>query len=139
MDGTDTNVIVNDLGKPGGIALDHDFNRLFWVEYETHKLRSSNINGGEVQEILQLSKDSGPWGITLTGGRIYWGNYSNKTLQSCTKSGQDAQILYEAPHGINQLAFVNSGRDRINRKNDCEGQSCSNICVLNSKSFRCLP
>ena len=138
MDGTNPQRIVDSTNGPGGIVLDNVSGRLFWTEHEANKIKSSNLDGGDLRQILQLSDGARPWSIILVEGRLYWGNWRNKTLQSCTKSGDDPRVLYVGSNLINQLAFVARNFPPMSRKNDCEGQNCANICVLNSISFRCL-
>ena len=74
MDGSNPVVIVENLEKPAGIFVDSDSSRVFWVDFDTDKIQSSDLNGGDVHEIIQLLQGSQPLGIFVFRDRIYWAN-----------------------------------------------------------------
>ena len=138
MDGSNLVQIISGLSSPAQMVVDFDSQRLFWVYFSADKVQSSNLDGTDVQLVLQLRSDSYPWGIVVYNGRLFWGNAGPNSLQSSDKAGQDVQTHYTGSYDIRQLALVNS-RTVQSRRNDCEGANCSGgICVLTRNSFRCI-
>ena len=57
------------------------------------------------------------------------------TVQSASKTGTKIETVYRAASSVNQLTSVTAILN-ISRQNDCDGQSCSKVCVLTPSSFR---
>ena len=137
MDGSDVTVLVSGLQYAMGIVVDYDSSRLYWAGHTTSRIQSSNTAGGDVRTVVQLPASTGPWGLTLHGNKLYWGNELAKSLQSSSKTGENVRTLYTAPNSIFHLTMTTRNLTRT-RRNDCEGQACSGICVLTGMTFRCL-
>ena len=140
MDGTNAAQIVTGLDLPAGIVIDFISYRLFWADYGTNKIQSSNLDGTDIQLVAQLSSSpyTGPWGIAVTDEQLFWGNYNAKSIQRSGKMGQDVQTLYNGTNSFNNLVVASSIPVQT-RPNHCEGQKWSGgICVLNKYSFRCI-
>ena len=100
MDGSSPVTLVPyGLSYPYGLTIDFASRRLYWTEYFGEKIQSSDLDGGDVQLLIQLPSGSVPWGVAVVGGRVYWGNAGDKRLQSVTKEGQDLQTLYTQTGG----------------------------------------
>ena len=137
MDGSNAVEIVSGLREPIGIAIDYDASRLFWTEFIGNKICSSNLDGADVRTIVTLQTYVGPWGIAVHNNRVYWGNSNGRSLQSSTKLGQNVRTVLKESSYIKHL--TTTSRDLpITRQNPCEGQNCSNICVLTTTAFRCI-
>ena len=137
MDGSNVKEIISGLISPAGIAVDFDSRRIFWVEWSGARIQSSNLDGTDVQLVLQLSRNTYPWGIAVTGQRLFWGGNSG-SLQSSNKSGQDIRTLDNGTSSILHLTLA-APNPVHTRLNHCEKQACSDgICVLTSNSFRCV-
>ena len=67
--------IVKGLESPGGIAIDHASSTLFWTDNFADRVQSSDLDGGNVRTIVTLQDGTGPWGIAVYGGKIFWGNH----------------------------------------------------------------
>ena len=138
MDGSNVAEIVSGVEEPGDITIDFDSSRLFWVTRDTNKVQSSNLDGTDVQLVVQLSSGTEPWGIAITDDRLFWGNWGSESLQSSDKTGQDIETTYNGTHSIYSLTVAYPNPIQT-RRNHCEGQLCSSgICVLNKNSFRCV-
>ena len=138
MDGSNLVKIVKDLGAPAGIAVDLGALHLFWVDHNTNTVQSSYLNGTSVQLVAQLRYVDKPWGVAVDGDRLFWGNYASKSIQTSDRTGQDVRTLYNGTHFIQHLT-LGARNPAQTRQNHCEGQTCSGICVLTAKSFRCIP
>ena len=138
MDSSDSAQIVAGLQGPVGIAIDFDSHRIFWMEYEAHRVLSSNLNGTDMHLVADLDDRTHPWGIAVEGGRLYWGAWDVESLQTSDKTGKDMRTLYSG-HGVLSLAVAHA--DPLHtRSNHCQGRVCSiGICVLTRNSFRCIP
>ena len=138
MDGSNSVQIGHGLTDPAGITIDFVSLRLFWVEYEAHLVRSSDLEGTDVYLVAQLDDRTYPWGIAVSGGRIYWGTWKSNLLQTSDKTGHDIRTLLHDEHDIMQLTVATANPNQT-RRNHCEGQICSiGICVLTKSSSRCI-
>ena len=75
MDGSDATLVVSGLQLPKGIVIDYGSSRLFWVDELANKIQSSNLAGGDIRTVVQLSASANPQGIALYGNKLYCGNY----------------------------------------------------------------
>ena len=125
MDGADPAAIVTGLVEPMGVFVDLDSSRLFWTDYRAHRIQSSELDGGDVRDILQLPELTHPYGIVVYEDRIYWGthNWGSNLLQSCNKSGEDVRTLYMYNGtAVTQIILINYNNHYFNwtgqQKND---------------------
>ena len=138
MDGTNHTQIATGLSGPAGITIDFQDSRLYWVVYYDQRVQSSDMQGQDVQTVVQLPSYSYPTGIGVLGGRIYWTTSNTGKLGSSTKAGQDIQLLHNYTNSLYQMTVVPRLDLPTNRTNHCENRSCSNICVLTPTSCSCL-
>ena len=138
MDGSSPLTLVSGAGNADGLTIDFASRRLYWAEFTGKKIQSSDMDGGDVRTVVQLPSTSGPVGIAVVNDRIYWGNAYDFKLQSSTKDGQDIQTLYTDTSHVRLITVVPELDQSVQRMNDCEGRSCSKLCVLTPASYRCL-
>ena len=132
MDGTSSVQIVSELANPTGITVDYKASRLFWVEYGSKNLKSSEMDGGSIATLAGLGPYS-PYGIAVDATRVYFGSYSSTpaVLRSCNKTGGDVKVLY-THHGdeMQQIALITSPPPTTTRINDCATQNCSHLSLI---------
>ena len=139
MDGSDVSIIVTGLSYPAGIAIDFQSSRIYWTVGGEDRVESSDMQGNDIQTVIQLPRDSGTYGIALYGNRIYVTNWSSKKLQSFTTAGQDLQELLTDTNHLYHLAIISARPDRPNNlANHCENHRCSKVCVLTQTAFKCV-
>ena len=140
MDGWEPSEIVTGTFVPYGIAIDFQSSRLYWADSRYNKVYSSNLEGTDLQVVIQVPGSGLTFGIALHGSRIYCTSLYTKKLQSFSMDGQDYRVLHEDAYVLRHLAIISSRSDLPrNRTNHCANQQCSNVCVLTPKSFRCVP
>ena len=138
MDGTNPVPIVSGLSSPAGIALDYNSRKLFWTDFGTDKIQSSDLDGRNVQTVATVSK---PYGIAVSENRLYFGTFSSPSvLQSCGMTGRDMKILHRDPKKMRHIGVAPSHSTPATRRNHSAGRTCpeKGICVLTPYSFRCL-
>lgn len=123
MDGSSVSAVVSELKKPAGIILDPASDQLFWLE-KTYKIQSSNRNGAERRVVLRLPKDTDASGIAVHNGRIYWGNQSERRLQSCSTYGEGIQTLYAGKNPIQSVILATRSPPTVWQVNACGGRVC---------------
>lgn len=138
MDGTNVQAIVTGLDIPAGIIFDYHSGRLYWADHGFRKLQSSNMDGGDRHDVFTTPEGHLPWGIALHRERLYWSYRHNHNVQSINLSGGVARTLFQGKSTIQHLTITASDYQR-DRVNDCEGNNCTNVCVLSVTSFRCMP
>ena len=140
MDGTAPMEVITGLKTAAGVVVDSSSpqQRLFWVDHNATRIQSGKLDGTDIQTVAQLPPSSRPWGIAVRNDQLLWGNYGSKSIQVSSKSGENLRTLYSGTFKINHLALAMANPIQT-RRNHCEGQSCSGICVLSTNYFRCLP
>ena len=135
MNATKTVQIVRGLEFPRGIAIDYSSSRLFWADQNTNKVQSSNLDGSDVETVKIFPMGTQPYGITLTGENIYVGNQHSFRVMS--KHDYSMRTVWNTYWSCEHLASTSVANRPRTRRNDCEGQSCSGVCVLIEASFGC--
>ena len=138
MDGSSLLTLVTGLNGPVHVTIDFASQRLYWTEYNGNKIQSGNLDGTDIQLVVQLPSNSYPWGIAIASDGIYWGNSGNNKLQSSTTDGQDVQTLYTETYSILNLAVAPAVDQPRTRANDCAEQNCTKLCVLSPTYYRCF-
>ena len=130
--------IVSGLSSPAGIAVDYNSRKLFWADYGTYKIQSSDLDGRNVQTVARVSK---PYGIAVYETRLYFGTFSSPSvLKSCDLTGRNMKMFYRNPKKMRHITVATSHSPPATRTNHCGGWTCpeKGMCVLTEHSFRCL-
>ena len=138
MDGSNPAKLVSGLNYPAGITIDFQNSRLYWTCTGDDKIKSSDLQGRDVQAVLRHRRGSNAWGIGLTRDRIYFTDFFARTMWSITKTGRDVNVLYTGTTNLLHVSIrTRSGLPR-SRTNHCKNHACSKVCVLIQTSFSCL-
>ena len=96
LDGTD----VEDLAACTagcvlvGLALDLPAGKVYWTERMDQEIKRANMAGGGVETVLHCYDGIGhPWGIAVTGNRIYWAD--GEAILSADKDGDNMQTVVD--------------------------------------------
>ena len=133
-DGSNPTGIVKCSEGAYGIQIDYKAKRLYWAEYYVDRIRSSDLDGGDV---VTIAETPAPYGIALVDQRIYWGEYSSGLVYSISVEGTGIRNETNAIARTRNFVYSNWNPPK-NRSNDCEQQSCGFVCVLSRTSFKCL-
>ena len=100
-------------GYPEEIVLDVDRGKVYWTNPATQTIQRADLDGSNVEILFNLQEDvlytdwRGPRiGIALDvdGGKIYWADSRQGTIQRADLDGQNVEILFDPtvrrPHGI---------------------------------------
>ncbi len=97
LDGTNSEVIVSNLGSPRGIALDNIQGKVYWTDPLADKIQRSNLDGSNVETLI-----GGIGGIVFEGisldlpaGKMYWGGLDGK-IRNANLDGTGITILVDA-------------------------------------------
>ena len=133
-DGSSPTGIVAGARAAHGIQIDFQSRRLYWAEWYESRIRSSNLDGGDV---MTVNKNSRPFGISLVGSRIFWSEHLPGELQSMETSGSEVRTETSGMFITAHIVTLDWSLPK-NRPNPCARQDCSGICVLSRTSFKCL-
>ncbi|OQV19429.1 putative Nidogen-1 [Hypsibius exemplaris] len=84
MDGSNRRVLVTGVSALS-LALDYEANDLYWADWRNDNIERISLNGGAKRIVSAQGIEGDPYGISLSGGRIYWTSWL--TVTSITKSG----------------------------------------------------
>ena len=131
----------------GSLAIDIPAGRIYWTQYSS--INSANLEGGDT---ITFRRCSSLWecahsGIGLSNGVIYFGGGTGPggiggvvlSIDTLAAEGSTQTVFY-TPSTILDLTIFDP-TERLGtglRRNSCEGQPCSHLCVLANKSFKCL-
>ena len=95
MDGSNLRDLIEGSSEADGIVIDLKGKRLYWSDRSNSRIQSSNLDGGDVVTVHQLS--ASPYGIGLLGERLYWSHRDINTVQSSSiQPGSDVRVEVEA-------------------------------------------
>ena len=120
-------VVGNVLENPVAANLVMSVNKLYWVDFATASIRRSNLDGSNIEIILE-SGISEVWNLAIhePSGRLYWGDVSLALIKTCKLDGSDLQTLpitgaLAAPRDIgidttnDKIYWLDNSSDRIAR------------------------
>ena len=139
MDGSNITTIKTGLRFPYAITIDYPNSRLYWTDFASPNIGTSDLDGSNFRSLTIRSGDgwAGNWGIGLLNDRIYWGTWNDMKLKSCKTNGKDFRIEYNGEK--RNVHLVSTGMELPrNRKNHCASRDCPTVCVLTATSSRCL-
>ena len=101
-------------------------NKMYWVEEGSEKVRSANLDGSNVRDLVTGLET--PYGIALdvSGGKMYWTDRGADKIQCANLDGSNVRDLItelEDPYGIaldvsnSKMYWVDGGADKIQRAN----------------------
>ena len=134
-DGSSPSEFIPNLKCSSGITIDFDSSKLYWADCGAKKIQSCSLYGGEVATVAELS--SGPFGIALHKHELFWSLPDTSTLQRRNKDGGDIISVYNGTARIRHLVAPDWALP-TKRINPCGTGTCPGVCVLTSKSHKCL-
>ena len=87
MTGEKRQVIVSSgLQQPNGLTLDHNKNRLYWVDGGNNKLEYLDLNQNNRVTLISSSYVlPSPYGLTLLGDNLYWTDRQERAVYRASK------------------------------------------------------
>lgn len=119
MTGKNRVVIVSlNLQQPNGLTLDHDKNRLYWVDASYHVLEYLDLNlNNRVTLISSYDALASPFGLTLLGDTLYWTDTQEQAVyQANVEIGSNITIFFTGTgqlmdiHGYNLSEYSTPGQ-----------------------------
>lgn len=141
MDGSNPVEIIGGLGEPFGITIDFEKSRLYWAEAGYDRIRSSTMEGADIQTVVGWGYGATPYGLTLLQDRLYITTWGWGILYSYSEADRDLSVLYDG-NDLGLYLFQAAAIPRQNlptdRINHCANANCTGVCVLSPTSFSCL-
>ncbi|OQV19428.1 putative Low-density lipoprotein receptor-related protein 4 [Hypsibius exemplaris] len=142
MDGSNHQVLVTGAHALS-LALDYEANDLYWTDQSTGNIECISLNGGGKRIVsAQGSAGKDSWGISLSGERVYWTSFTNKTVNSITKSGL-AMKHHSLPVGRSEfligIVFVPEQCPKLSNACAVSNGGCPFICLpLPDNNKKCV-
>ncbi|KAG5883038.1 hypothetical protein JTB14_028377 [Gonioctena quinquepunctata] len=138
MDGTnDRPFVTSDIHWPNGLALDRPNQRLYWTDAKKMSLESIRLDGTDRRIVLEgIVKH--PYAIAVFENKLYWSDWATHSIQSCDKfTGKNHSTIVKEDHDfIYGISIYHSALHK-RLDNPCALSYCSDICLLNAKSYSC--
>ncbi len=79
-------LVSSGLQQPNGLTLDHNKNRLYWVDSSYHTLEYLDLNqNNRVTLISSYYALTSPFGLTLLGDNLYWTDKQEGAVYQASK------------------------------------------------------
>lgn len=133
FEGTDFEVVVNNVGSAEGLAYDESFKELYWTSYTNSSISRVNVRLSQservVEKMIQLTADDHPRAIVIDScqSRMYWTNWNHNhaSIMRSRLSGADVEKIItrdiETPNGLTidhqaqKLYWSDARLDKIER------------------------
>ncbi len=98
--------VVTGQSEPFGIAVDHAGGKLYWLELKHEKIRRSNLDGSEVETIVERPGAGFEGGLAVdpSAGRLYWTEAGAHDIATSNLDGSEARALFataqDSPIGL---------------------------------------
>ncbi|OTF75363.1 low density lipoprotein receptor-like protein, partial [Euroglyphus maynei] len=146
MDGSARKTIISALlMNPTGLTIDYPANKLYWIDIKQNLIECSNLDGSNRYTIVHDDVQY-PISLTIFEDNLYWTGVESTKINIVNKlSGKLISKIVVTSHD-------NSTNDRMNINvkvfhplrqpdiefNICQSHTCSDICLPNNNSYRCL-
>ncbi|MDM8553982.1 choice-of-anchor D domain-containing protein [Desulfococcaceae bacterium HSG7] len=109
--------------------------KMYWTDYGTDKIQRADLNGDNVEDLVE-GLDA-PYGIALdlNGGKMYWADGGTSKIQRADLNGDNVEDLVEGlgdPAGIaldlssDKMYWIDYGTDKIQRA-DLNGDNVEDL------------
>uniref|UniRef100_A0A182QRH4 EGF-like domain-containing protein n=1 Tax=Anopheles farauti TaxID=69004 RepID=A0A182QRH4_9DIPT len=131
MDGSDQTVVIsNGIHWPNGLTLDWPNGRLYWVDAKLKRIESVRYDGSDRVVVLSDVLKH-PFSIAVFNDRIFWTDWSTKSIQSCDKfTGKERRTLVHDRMIFDVHVYHSSVQPKV--KHACENHTCTHLCLLTS-------
>ncbi len=113
------------IGLERASGLDIAGGKLYWTDWETNKIKRVDLDGTDIQNILNVRRPSDIV-VDVAGGKMYWVEQDNHRIRRANLDGTDIQnilngletpsdIALDIPHG--KIYWTDRGTDKIQRAN----------------------
>ena len=93
LDGTNRQVLVSsNLEAPNSLVIDFISSRLYWTD--KFKIQTSDLEGGD-KSTVYTTKIRRPTGISFFDDILYWAEWKNKNISTCTTDGTNMGIIVD--------------------------------------------
>lgn len=122
-----TGVVTQGLSDPRGIAVDLCGSKLYWADYLAGRIQSSNLDGGDIQDVITGLSSPAGIALDLEGGCIYWADSGSSRIRRAKLDGSEATNVVSSglvePYFVavesagRKLYWTDPGTGKIQRSN----------------------
>ncbi|XP_034272652.1 low-density lipoprotein receptor-related protein 5 [Pantherophis guttatus] len=136
MDGTNSIMLVDKVGRANDLTIDYKDQRLYWTDLDTSMIESSNMLGQE-REIIADDLPH-PFGLTQYSDFIYWTDWNLHSIERADKTnGRNRTIIQNRLDFVMDiLVFHSSRQDGFNECAQNNGH-CGQLCLAIPNGYRC--
>ena len=142
MDGSDpTTIVKSKVGYPGGITIDFDSLRLYWVDQNMKTIESAELDGSNRKTVADLKAHQAPFGIDILGNTLYWSEFYTKKIYKLGKEGgSESEFVAGTGDYVRHLAIYHEAKQKKGFKNRCDDKSglFFSICMLAPAGCTCI-
>ena len=111
LDGTGvTKILSLSTVEPHGITLDVPRGKMYWVEWDTGMIRRANLDGSEVEELLDQPQHLRSLDLDLAGGKMYWSSDEGSNIYRANLDGNEYKEIVSDRSLVTAIALDLIGR-----------------------------
>ncbi|XP_005988070.1 low-density lipoprotein receptor-related protein 5 isoform X2 [Latimeria chalumnae] len=136
MDGANSLTLVDKIGRANGLTIDYAERRLYWIDFDTCMIESSDMMGND-REIIADDLPH-PFGLTQYRDYIYWTDWNLHSIQRADKTnGQNRTMIQGHLEFVMDILIFHSSRQ--DGSNDCMQNSgyCAHLCLAVPEGYKC--
>ncbi|HYD49171.1 MAG TPA: hypothetical protein VEB21_12520 [Terriglobales bacterium] len=88
------------LVNPRNVALDLTNGKIYWADEGQPKIQRANLDGSNVEDILDADDLGDPRGMFVLGTRLFWADRERGTISSSDLDGRNVTVLIDRTDGI---------------------------------------
>ena len=130
-------VITTNIGWPNGLTIDHEEDKIYWVDAKLQRIEVANFDGSQRRELI--SKDvQYPYAVTVGRKHVYWSDWKVRNISMCDKN--DGSNRREVMTGLANPDFnpmdlrIFAAYRQPPLASPCthENGGCSHLCLLSA-------
>ena len=102
--------VVTGLISPLGIAIDSANRKVYWTDYGTHTVKRSDIEGTNIEILVENLLMPRHIALDLHNNKIYWTDSKDNLVQTANMDGSEYEILVKDIPGAGIALDINQGK-----------------------------
>nr|XP_026694188.1 low-density lipoprotein receptor-related protein 6 isoform X2 [Ciona intestinalis] len=123
---------IGDVGRASSLTIDYEDRRIYWVDYDSNMIMSSDMEGRNLIEVINVADEPGNVisSLTLYGEHVYWADSKQKTIQRANKlHGASRRIIETGLGSIDDMLVFHASRQIGVTSCSRDNGGCQYLCL----------
>ncbi|XP_076815785.1 low-density lipoprotein receptor-related protein 6-like [Clavelina lepadiformis] len=131
MDGSNVVQVVKKgiTGRANSLTIDHEEQRLYWVDFDINMVISSDMNGGDQRGIIEGQGSKSISSLAIYGQFIYWSDSKHTSVERGDKiTGGDRIVIESGLSDVDDILVYHASRQSGVTSCSSNNGGCEHIC-----------